>query len=258
MSSIFTGNLTITNTNTNNANNPTGQTSPVNTSVTFQGSNPSNVSVPPLPPSTFPVSPGLGITDHVTSTPGAATGTYDQKNGQMNLTVVITLSDTLSPSLLKSNPENVTFVLSTSGTLSMSSAGSAAFGQPLNAQGCGSIRLVGSANVPTLGGGSVGVGLVLVGTLDPAPPGPACGVPTTVPFIVGLQYEKAVALVNAAGLTLNVNPAYTDTDAEWNKVLSQNPAGGSPSFKGDQVTISVGTIPYQGYGGGGHQKGEPK
>ena len=81
---------------------------------------------------------------------------------------------------------------------------------------------------------------------------------TEMPFITGLQYTKAVALVDAAGLDLMVTDVPTDNELEWNKVLTQNPSGGTSIGKGALVYLSVGVNPYSGGGSGGHQKGEPK
>jgi hypothetical protein len=210
----------------------------------FQGSNPSwTVSVPSLPPETFIPNLPDGIQDSVTVTPNASSaGTYDEGDGQMNLTLPVKIQDT--DNFFSPNPETVNFSLSTSGSLTVESAGSSAYGQPLNAQGEGTITLVGSAPVPTTVG-PIGVGLILKGAL-PGIPGPIPGVPATVPYIVGLMYDKAVALVNAAGFDLMVTDDVTTRDSDWGKVLTQSPGGGTTLSKGSPMYLSVGVKPSGG------------
>ena len=240
LTATFTGTLTITNTQQPGQSHTSNVTLP----VSFLGSNPWNVIVPPVTPETFPV-----LSDTITATPDAAGGTYEQ-TGQLNLALPITLQDTQS--LLAPNPQTVQFALSTSGTLTMTSAGSTATGCPLNAQGAGTITLVGSANVTVELLGAIGVGLVLAGTLTGSlPPAPAPLEKVTVPFVVGLNYTKAVAEINAAGLDLMVTDDETQLDTDWNKVLTQAPPGGSSVVKGSLVNLSVGVKPSGGGGPGG-------
>ena len=233
LNATFNGTLTITD---SQQDPPTTQN--LTAPFTFQGSGPWNVSVPPLKPVTFTIQE---ISDTVTATPGTATGTYEQ-NGQMNLALPVTLRDT--DNFLSPNPQTVHFPLSTSGTLSMESAGSTASGSTLNMQGGALVgTLVGSANVTAKFSKTVGVGLVITGSLTGSlPPGPIFQ-QVAVPNVVGLEYDKAVAEVNAVGLALAVTDVETRNDIDWKRVLTQSPPGGSFVAKGSQMSLSVGTQP---------------
>jgi hypothetical protein len=239
MNAQFSGTLTIT----NNQESATTSSESVTVGFSFQEStSPWTVSVPSLPSDTFSPPLPAGIKDNITVAPGASTsGTYDETNGQMTLTLPVQFSDT--DGFISQKTEPVNFTLSTSGSLTMESAGSTQYGQPENAAGLNTITLVGSAPVPTTVG-PIGIGLILKGTIPI--PGPTPGVPTTVPFIVGLWYNEAVALVNAAGLDPMVTDDVTTRDADWGKVLSQNPAGGTAAMKGSLINFSVGAEPKGG------------
>ena len=68
--------------------------------------------------------------------------------------------------------------------------------------------------------------------------GPA---PATVPSVVGMSVSEALTILRNDGF--NPNPSYVNSDATQNQVISQNPAGGTPSTKGTTVNISVSNGP---------------
>ncbi len=72
--------------------------------------------------------------------------------------------------------------------------------------------------------------------------GPAGTVLVTVPGVVGQAQADAEAAVTAAGLTVSVTTAASDTVAAG-IVISQNPAGGSEAAEGSVVTIVVSSGP---------------
>jgi len=71
--------------------------------------------------------------------------------------------------------------------------------------------------------------------------GPAIG---TVPSVVGLSLQEAIAKLNAAGF--NPNPKYVNNStAPQNQVISQTPVPGSSETKGTSVTLNVSNGPPQ-------------
>ena len=68
--------------------------------------------------------------------------------------------------------------------------------------------------------------------------------PVAVPSVVGQAKSDARAQLEAAGFSVSVNQAFSDT-APKNEVVSQSPAAGTDVPKGSQVTITVSKGPQQ-------------
>jgi len=67
---------------------------------------------------------------------------------------------------------------------------------------------------------------------------PRAVTPTTVPDVVGSDQETAETALHAAGLLATVTLVLT-TEAPAGQVIAQSPAGGTPSFVGSTVEITV-------------------
>jgi serine/threonine-protein kinase len=65
----------------------------------------------------------------------------------------------------------------------------------------------------------------------------------TVPSVVGLSLQEAIAKLNQEGF--NANPQYVDSTAPQNQVVSQTPASGTSEPKGTSVTVRVSNGPPQ-------------
>jgi hypothetical protein len=188
-------------------------------------------------------------TGGVTVTFGTASGNYDDGSGEMNLTLPITISA----------PYNctATFDLSTSkgaNGLSLATCGMTGSGAPFTPEG----TLVGIATLSGPGCSLAGivVGLEITGRLAP---------PVQVPFIVGMPYDKGLAVLEKVGLV----PIITDVSESsgWpdNKFLSVDPPAGSTVAAGSmiQASVAVGAGPGDSHvdGGSGQtsvNKAQPK
>jgi serine/threonine-protein kinase len=68
-------------------------------------------------------------------------------------------------------------------------------------------------------------------------------VTASVPSVVGLSLQEAISRLNNAGF--HANPAYQDSTAPANQVISQSPAPGTSATKGSSVTVNVSNGPPQ-------------